>query len=87
VVHLFKAGITELQKQPLLSNGCETRNSGVNVGNGVFRTVRAEATQREGVRRRQLEEYEFGVRWPPACEDVSPGAEKRPMKTQKSEKI
>jgi hypothetical protein len=27
------------------------------------------------VLRQQLEEYEVGVRWPPACEDVSPGAE------------
>jgi hypothetical protein len=29
--------------------------------------------------RRQLEEYEVGVRWPPACEDVSPGAKERPL--------
>jgi hypothetical protein len=26
-----------------------------------------------------LEEYEVGVRWPPACEDVSPGAKERPL--------
>jgi hypothetical protein len=32
---------------------------------------------RESVLRRQLEE-EIGVRWPPACEDVSPGAGERP---------
>jgi hypothetical protein len=29
--------------------------------------------------RRQVEEQEVGVRWPPACEDVSPGAEERPL--------
>jgi hypothetical protein len=31
------------------------------------------------VLRRQLEDYEVGVRWPPACEDVSPEAEERPL--------
>jgi hypothetical protein len=31
------------------------------------------------VLRRQLEEYEVGVTWPPACEDVSPGAEERSL--------
>jgi hypothetical protein len=29
--------------------------------------------------RRQLEESEFGVRWPLACENVSPGAEERQL--------
>jgi hypothetical protein len=28
---------------------------------------------------RQLEEQEVGVRWSPACEDVSPEAEERPL--------
>jgi hypothetical protein len=28
---------------------------------------------------RQLEEYEVGVKWPPASEDVSAEAEKRQM--------
>jgi hypothetical protein len=32
----------EPEKQPLLSNGCVTRNNGVNVGRGVFYAVRAE---------------------------------------------
>jgi hypothetical protein len=31
------------------------------------------------VLRLQLEEQEFCVRWPPACEDVSPTAEERPL--------
>jgi hypothetical protein len=31
----------------------------------------------ETVLRQQLEEWEFGVRWPPACEDLSLGAEER----------
>jgi hypothetical protein len=33
----------------------------------------------ETVLRQQSEEWEVGVRWPPACEDVSPGAEERPL--------
>jgi hypothetical protein len=33
----------------------------------------------ERVLRRQLYEQEFGVRWPPACEDVNPAAEERPL--------
>jgi hypothetical protein len=33
----------------------------------------------ERVLRRQLEELEVGVRWPPAGEDVSPGAKDRPL--------
>jgi hypothetical protein len=31
------------------------------------------------VLRRQLEGWEVGVRWLPACEDVIPGAEERPL--------
>jgi hypothetical protein len=31
------------------------------------------------VLRWQLEEQEVGVRWPPACKDVSPGAEERSL--------
>jgi hypothetical protein len=27
----------------------------------------------------QLEELEVDVRWPPACEDMSPGTEERPL--------
>jgi hypothetical protein len=27
----------------------------------------------------QLKEYEVGVRWPPACKDVSPRRELRPL--------
>jgi hypothetical protein len=33
----------------------------------------------ERVLRRQLEEWEVCVRWSPACEDVSPGAEERSL--------
>jgi hypothetical protein len=33
----------------------------------------------ETVLRRQLEGRKVGVRWPPACEDVIPGAEKLPL--------
>jgi hypothetical protein len=31
------------------------------------------------VLRRQLERQQIGVRWPPACEDVSPRTENRPL--------
>jgi hypothetical protein len=34
---------------------------------------------RDIVLRRQIEEKEDDVRWPPDCEDVSPGAEERPL--------
>jgi hypothetical protein len=34
------------------------------------------------------EEKEFGVKWPPACEDVSQGTRESPLvKTQQTEKI
>jgi hypothetical protein len=33
----------------------------------------------ETVQRRQLEKLEVGVRWPPAWEDLSPGAKERPL--------
>jgi hypothetical protein len=33
----------------------------------------------ERVLRQQLEEYEVGVRWLPACEEVSPEAEEHPL--------
>jgi hypothetical protein len=41
--------------------------------------IKRTSCQYEGAMRRQLEESEFGVRWPPACKDVSPGAEERPL--------
>jgi hypothetical protein len=43
VAHLLKARIVEPEEQPLLDNGCITRNNKVNVGSGVFFAVRAEA--------------------------------------------
>jgi hypothetical protein len=75
----------------LLTNGCVIRNNGVTVGNGVSYAVRAETITRfschyRRVLRQQLEEEEVGVNWPPACEDVSPGAGERPLvKTQQTE--
>jgi hypothetical protein len=43
VTYLFKARNVEPEKQPLISNGCGTRNSVVTVGSGVFCAVLAEA--------------------------------------------
>jgi hypothetical protein len=43
VVYLFKARTAEPEKQPLLCNGCVTRNNGVTVGSGVFCEVHAKA--------------------------------------------
>jgi hypothetical protein len=39
----LKAITVEPEKQPLLVDGCVTRNSGVTVGSGVFLAVHAEA--------------------------------------------
>jgi hypothetical protein len=36
VTYLLKARIVEPQKQPLLGNGCVTRDNGVSVVSGVF---------------------------------------------------
>jgi hypothetical protein len=59
----------------------------VTIGSSVFCAVHAEAVKREGVLRQQLEEYEVGVRWPPACEDVCMGAgDHLLVKTQQTEK-
>jgi hypothetical protein len=44
--YLLKARTVEQQKQPLLGNGCVTRNNGITVGSGVYCAVRAEAMQR-----------------------------------------
>jgi hypothetical protein len=66
-------------KQELWSqrNGCVTCKNRRAVEIGVFCEVCLEAIYRRPVAitevlRRQLEEQEVGVSWPPACEDVSP---------------
>jgi hypothetical protein len=41
VAYLLKARTVEPGKQPLLGNGCVTRNNGVIVRSGVFCAVRA----------------------------------------------
>jgi hypothetical protein len=43
VVYLLKARTVELEKQPLLGNGCVTHNSGVTVGSGVLWAVPVKA--------------------------------------------
>jgi hypothetical protein len=43
VAYLLEARTVELEKQPLLGNGCITRNSGVTIGSGVFCVVCADA--------------------------------------------
>jgi hypothetical protein len=52
------------REKPLSGNGCVIRNNGVTVGSFL---------------RQKSQEEEVGVRWPPACEDVSPRAEERPL--------
>jgi hypothetical protein len=52
------------EKKTVLGNGCVTRNNGVTVGR---------------VLRLQLQEQKVGMRWSLACEDVSLGAEERPL--------
>jgi hypothetical protein len=47
VAYLLKARTVEPEKQPLLGNGCVTRNNEVTSGSGVFCAVRAEAIYRE----------------------------------------
>jgi hypothetical protein len=62
--------------EPLLDNGCITRNNKVNVGSGVFFAVRAEAIYKgDPLPLWKIPETELGVRWTPACEDVCPEAE------------
>jgi hypothetical protein len=54
----------------------------------VPRCYKQDGLEKSGVLRRQLEEGKVGVRWSPACEDVSLGAGERPLvKTQQTEKI
>jgi hypothetical protein len=45
----------------------------------VLAKVSINLTDRPIVLRRQSEEYEADVRWPPACEDASTGAEDRAL--------
>jgi hypothetical protein len=42
VAYVVKARTVEPQKQPLIDNGCVTRNNGVTVGSDVFCAVRVE---------------------------------------------
>jgi hypothetical protein len=43
VACVLKARIMAPEKQPLLGNGCVTRNSGVTVGSGVLYADRADS--------------------------------------------
>jgi hypothetical protein len=43
VAFVLKARIVEPEKQPLLGDGCVTRNIGLTAGNGIFFAVRAKA--------------------------------------------
>jgi hypothetical protein len=43
VAYLPQARTVDPEKQPLLGNGCVTRNNRVNVGSGVFCAVRPKA--------------------------------------------
>jgi hypothetical protein len=43
VAYLLKARIVELEKEPLLGNGCVTGDNAVTVGRDAFCAVRAEA--------------------------------------------
>jgi hypothetical protein len=86
VAYLFKARTAEPEKQPLLGNSSVKCNSGISVGSGVFCAVRAEATYNEdhlplrhSHERAVNKSREAGVRWPPACGDMSLGAEERPL--------
>jgi hypothetical protein len=45
VVYLLKGRTVEPEKQPLLDNGCVTRNNGVTVGRDVFCALCAEANE------------------------------------------
>jgi hypothetical protein len=74
----------EPEKQPLLGNDCVTRNNGVMLeATFSVRPCRGYITKASchygTVLRRQLEQEEVSVRWPPACEDVSPAAKERPL--------
>jgi hypothetical protein len=40
--HILSSITVETEKQPLLGNGCVTRDIGVNVASGVFCAIRAE---------------------------------------------
>jgi hypothetical protein len=71
VAYLLKERIVEPQRETLLGNGSVTRNNGVTVGSGILYAVRANNDVKQRV--------EVGVRWPPACEDASPGAGERPL--------
>jgi hypothetical protein len=51
VAYLLKARTVEPDKQPLLGNGCATRNNGVTVGSGIFSAVGTKAIKQEGVQR------------------------------------
>jgi hypothetical protein len=44
MAYLLKARTVEPEKEPLLCNGCVTRNNGVTVGSVVYCAVLAEAT-------------------------------------------
>jgi hypothetical protein len=46
VEYLLKVRTVELDKQPLLGNGCVTRNNGVTVGSSFFCTLSADGIQR-----------------------------------------
>jgi hypothetical protein len=46
VTYLLKPRTVESDKQPLLGNGCVTRNNRITVGSSIFCAVRAEDIQK-----------------------------------------
>jgi hypothetical protein len=63
------------KQRPLLGNGRNKLENNRTAGNFVSCAVRAEAIQLAAAitNLQTVEELEIDVRWPPACEDVSPG--------------
>jgi hypothetical protein len=76
VAYLLKARILEPENQPLLGNDYVTPNNVITLED-VFSVWSVPRLYNED--QLPLEELEVGVRWPPACENLSPGAEQRPL--------
>jgi hypothetical protein len=66
-----------MRSVPIVTS-CSNRRT---IGNGVFCAVRAEAIHIYNKDQLPLRNNfeQVNVRWPPACEDVSPEAEDRPL--------
>jgi hypothetical protein len=82
VQYLLKVRIAELEKQPLLGNGYVTLNIGAGVRSCFFLCGPCRCYYKEDQPQLrespETEDSRVGVRWPPACEDLSSGTEERP---------